>query len=548
MWGREGKLPMVRLVRVFFVIAALSVGSVLGVPSAALAATTVTAVTPLLAEPTAGAATVSVLPVGTDLAIQGAPRDGFYPVLAGGVSGWVDGAALAVDKQAAPAALAATAAPPAAPPPPTVPAAPSPPAEVATSDASGTDGSATGPVGGAEQSPAAGVAAELPRDSVATATPTPATDTASEAAPSAAADPALGADPADSAEAPAVSGDAAPPASTSPATATMASADPSPTASASPTPVPETVPATATATDDTATATVTATTATVAPAWTEPAAAPASETLPPTATPEPTPKRETRTGPATAKWNSPLREWPGEGSPIVFTVPAGATVEQLGDVSDGHVYATYMWMWGWIPIEALGPAAPVAEEVVSKNVEEEEVRTPRPGAGEARTTVDMSLRAGPSASERAIASVPAGSKVEQTGVMENGFQRVVWDGQIGWIANDYLELPATPTPETGNGRPNGNPEYSEQEIIRIIHAAADRYGQDREDMLRVARCESNLDPYAVNPSGSYGLFQFIRSTWESTPYGGEDIFDPRANAMAAGWMWAEGRRSEWVCK
>jgi soluble lytic murein transglycosylase-like protein len=67
-------------------------------------------------------------------------------------------------------------------------------------------------------------------------------------------------------------------------------------------------------------------------------------------------------------------------------------------------------------------------------------------------------------------------------------------------------------------------------------------------MLRVARCESNLDPYAVNPSGSYGLFQFIRSTWESTPYGDEDVFDPRANAMAAGWMWAEGRRSEWVCK
>jgi len=84
--------------------------------------------------------------------------------------------------------------------------------------------------------------------------------------------------------------------------------------------------------------------------------------------------------------------------------------------------------------------------------------------------------------------------------------------------------------------------------VRIIYAAADRYDQSRSDMLRVAECESNLDPYAVNPSGSYGLFQFIRTTWKSTPYGKEDIFNPEANANAAAWMWSEGRKSEWVCQ
>ncbi len=325
---------------------------------------------------------------------------------------------------------------------------------------------------------------------------------------------------------PSTSAEASTPTASAEATAAAAPVDPSPAAESSPSPSPEAA-AAVTPTADTAPETAAATA---------------------TATPEPTPRRETRTGPATAKWNAPLREWPGEGSPIVFTVPAGATVEQLGDVSDGHVYATYMWMWGWIPIEALGPAAEIAAESVPDDVEVEEVRTPKAGTGEARTTVDLSLRAGPSATEEAIAVVPAGAKVEQTGVMENGFQRVIWEGQIGWIANDYLELPASPTAESGNGRPNASPAYDEQEIIRIIYAAADRYGQDREDMLRVARCESNLDPYAVNPSGSYGLFQFIRSTWESTPYRDEDIFDPRANSMAAGWMWAEGRRSEWVCK
>ncbi|MBW3631586.1 MAG: transglycosylase SLT domain-containing protein, partial [Chloroflexi bacterium] len=182
--------------------------------------------------------------------------------------------------------------------------------------------------------------------------------------------------------------------------------------------------------------------------------------------------------------------------------------------------------------------APVAAEPV-------EVKTPRPGSGVAYTTVDMSLRNGPSATEPPVTVVPAGSRVVLTGVMEGGFQRVTYKDQIGWIADEYLQSPADPEPEVGK---RGNPQYSRREIIRIINQAADRYGQSRSDMVRVAECESNLDPYAVNPSGSYGLFQFIRSTWKSTPYGNKDIFDPQANANAAAWMWSEGRKSEWVCQ
>ena len=65
----------------------------------------------------------------------------------------------------------------------------------------------------------------------------------------------------------------------------------------------------------------------------------------------------------------------------------------------------------------------------------------------------------------------------------------------------------------------------------------------------MAKCESNLDPNAVNVAGSsYGLFQFIRSTWATTPYANEDIFDATASANAAGWMWSVGRRNEWVCQ
>lgn len=91
--------------------------------------------------------------------------------------------------------------------------------------------------------------------------------------------------------------------------------------------------------------------------------------------------------------------------------------------------------------------------------------------------------------------------------------------------------------------------YSESEILGFISSAAKKYGQSEKAMVRVARCESNLDPCAVNRSGPYyGLFQFVKSTWNQTPYGNENIFDPKAQALAAGWMWKEGRKNEWVCQ
>jgi uncharacterized protein YraI len=285
-------------------------------------------------------------------------------------------------------------------------------------------------------------------------------------------------------------------------------------------------------------------------------------------------------GPASVTVDAPIRAGPGPGFDLIFTVPMGSTLEQTGNVVDGYVTAQYKEVTGWVALEHLGaPSAFVEETPPAESVapaettpaettpaetapaetppaetppvdtapvaEPVEVKTPRPGSGVAYTTVDMSLRYGPSATEAPVTVVPAGSRVVLTGVMEGGFQRVTYKDQIGWIADEYLQSPSDP--ESGGGK-HGNSQYSRKEIVRVIYQAADRYGQSRSDMLRVAECESNLDPYAVNPSGSYGLFQFIRSTWKSTPYGRKDIFDPEANANAAAWMWSEGRKSEWVCQ
>jgi hypothetical protein len=104
---------------------------------------------------------------------------------------------------------------------------------------------------------------------------------------------------------------------------------------------------------------------------------------------------------------------------------------------------------------------------------------------------------------------------------------------------------------SGSGGSNGSctVQHTEKEILGFIQAAARKYGQNAKDMERVARCESVLDPCAVNRSGPYyGLFQFLKSTWRTTPYGNESIWDPEAQSLATAWMWKEGRKNEWACK
>ena len=92
-------------------------------------------------------------------------------------------------------------------------------------------------------------------------------------------------------------------------------------------------------------------------------------------------------------------------------------------------------------------------------------------------------------------------------------------------------------------------DWSERRVKRFIKDAANRHNQSERAMLRVAQCESNYDPCAVNRAGPYyGLFQFLESTWKTTPYDRDDIFDPKTNALATAWMWKEGRRNEWACQ
>ncbi len=169
---------------------------------------------------------------------------------------------------------------------------------------------------------------------------------------------------------------------------------------------------------------------------------------------------------------------------------------------------------------------------------------PLRGTREIITATDLNLRQSPSQDAPVTAVMPRGERIVPTGEHRDGFVEVRWQDTTGWAYGRHLAARRTTV------QPDRDPtSWRRRELIAIIYDAADRYGQPREDMLRVARCESDLVPTAVNKrGGSYGLFQFKPQTWLGTPFAEYDIFDPRASANAAAWMWSQGRRREWVCQ
>lgn len=101
------------------------------------------------------------------------------------------------------------------------------------------------------------------------------------------------------------------------------------------------------------------------------------------------------------------------------------------------------------------------------------------------------------------------------------------------------------------------------EVTSALNLACVVYGHCAE-LWRKARCESHLRRFASNgTSSARGLLQFLTTgrvrrygdrkwvnggTWATTPYWRLSVFDPYANALAAGWMHAHLRGGEWVCQ
>ena len=246
------------------------------------------------------------------------------------------------------------------------------------------------------------------------------------------------------------------------------------------------------------------------------------------------------TGSATTTASLNMRTGPGTSYSVWLTMPRGARVEVMGGAQGGFLPVRYNGTTGWASADYLSTGGGATEP--------EPEPVPNAGSGETIdykvTTAAVNMRSGPSTSNSVVTVLPPGTRIDITGGASNGFLPAKWAGRSGWVSADFLAEPgSTPAPDNGDS--------SSQGIVNIIYAAADRWGQPRADMLRVARCESNLDPRAVNrSSGASGLFQFMPGTFAGTPNGkrGEDIFNAYTSADAAGWMWANGMRNHWACQ
>ncbi|MFM9108808.1 MAG: transglycosylase SLT domain-containing protein [Chloroflexota bacterium] len=93
---------------------------------------------------------------------------------------------------------------------------------------------------------------------------------------------------------------------------------------------------------------------------------------------------------------------------------------------------------------------------------------------------------------------------------------------------------------------------SQRKVERYIKAAARKYRQPYRKLLCVAMCESSLDNCAVNVAGkSYGLFQFIDSTWSdpylNPSYHRKSYWHPKWASLATAEMWSRGLSTHWDC-
>ncbi len=130
--------------------------------------------------------------------------------------------------------------------------------------------------------------------------------------------------------------------------------------------------------------------------------------------------------------------------------------------------------------------------------------------------------------------------------------------QVGSIGSFQLPTPTPtrPLPPTATPVRQQLPPPASSDNSSVISIIQSVFGSYSDQAIAVARCESSLNPSAVNPTsigGSHatGLFQILYpSTWNTTSQASRSPYDAQANTMAAyeifkrdGYSWRE-----WSCK
>lgn len=173
--------------------------------------------------------------------------------------------------------------------------------------------------------------------------------------------------------------------------------------------------------------------------------------------------------------DTPLHDSPDPAAPVIALLSAGTHVSIDGPPVEGFYPVTAGDLAGWmrgetlqlekdtpapeaaqdmdaappvdetdptIPVEATAAAEVAAEPTIDPTV------TPIPvpevaSVGPASVAVDAPILAGPGPDYGFIATALAGSTVQQTGHLINGYATVQYAEVTGWLALDHLEAPGT---------------------------------------------------------------------------------------------------------
>lgn len=116
-------------------------------------------------------------------------------------------------------------------------------------------------------------------------------------------------------------------------------------------------------------------------------------------------------------------------------------------------------------------------------------------------------------------------------------------------ANPADPKPKAPAPQAALPATGGfRPVHYSGTIAQIIQQAFAPLGSAAVTWAeRVAMCESTDNPDAHNSDGAAGLFQFMPTTWASSPYAADSVYDPVANARAAAWLYRRSGPGAWSC-
>jgi uncharacterized protein YraI len=120
-----------------------------------------------------------------------------------------------------------------------------------------------------------------------------------------------------------------------------------------------------------------------------------------------------------------LRTGPGLRRRIILVIPENAMVTDLGGAKYGFRQVSYQGTDGWASADYL--------------IDTNGGSTDSPVVtGAAITSTAVNLRSGPSTSNQVLRVVAANAMVQTTSTVQNKFRYVVFEGQAGWMYEDYL--------------------------------------------------------------------------------------------------------------